>query len=199
MLKGGAMLKLINSLFVFLIVIGSTSLLIAQESEDQSPEMQAWMEYMTPGPMHEMMAKAVGDWNVKTKFWMDPAGEPMETEGKATMEMILGGRYLKATHTGTMMGMPFEGINLQGYDNATGEFTAIWIDNMGTGFSISNGKYDEATNSINFEGSMLDPMTKEDMKFRQVVKTINDNHFMFEMYSNYSGKEFKSMVVDYTR
>ena len=193
------MLKLINFLCVFLIVMSSTSLIIAQEGGEQSAEMQAWMEYMTPGPMHEMMAKTVGDWNVITKYWMDPTGEPMETKGKATVEMILGGRYMKSTHTGTMMGMPFEGINLQGYDNATKEFTAIWIDNMGTGFSISKGKYDEASNSINFEGSMLDPITKEDMSFRQVVKTIDDNHFMFEMYMNYKGQEFKSMVVDYSR
>ena len=193
------MLKLINSVFVFLVLIGSNSSLIAQEGGEQSAEMQAWMEYMRPGPMHEMMAKTVGNWNVNTKYWMDPAGEPLETQGKATVEMILGGRYMKSTHTGTMMGMPFEGISLQGYDNAKGEFTSIWIDNMGTGFSISKGKYDEATHSINFEGSMLDPITKEDMNFRQVVKNIDDNHFIFEMYMNYKGQEFKSMVVDYSR
>jgi len=192
------MLK-INQFFIFVLMIISSTFIFAQEGGEQSAEMQAWMEYMTPGPMHEMMAKTVGEWNVNTKFWMDPAGEPMETKGSAIVEMILGGRYMQSTHTGTMMGMPFEGISLQGYDNSTGEFTSIWIDNMGTGFSISKGKYDEATHSINFEGSMLDPITKKDMDFRQVVKTIDDNHFLFEMYMNYDGKEFKSMVVDYTR
>ncbi|MGB5287812.1 MAG: DUF1579 domain-containing protein [Ignavibacteriaceae bacterium] len=192
MLKHICLFTIAFSLFII-------SNVFAQEGGEQSQEMQAWMEYMTPGPMHEMMAKTAGEWKVNTKYWMDPAGEPMETEGKANVEMILGGRYMKSTHTGTMMGMPFEGINLQGYDNATGEFTAIWIDNMGTGISVSKGKYDEATKSINFEGSMLDPMTKEDMSFRQVVKTIDDNHFMFEMYMNYNGQEFKSMVVDYSR
>lgn len=193
------MLRLINSIFVCLVLLSSNSFLIAQEGGEQSAEMKAWMEYMTPGPMHEMMAKSAGEWKVITKYWMDPAGEPTETEGNANVEMILGGRYMQSTHTGTMMGMPFEGISLQGYDNATGEFTSIWIDNMGTGFSISKGTYDEASNSINFEGSMLDPITKEDMKFRQVVKNIDDDHFMFEMYMNYKGQEFKSMVVDYTR
>lgn len=192
MLKHICLFTIAFSLFII-------SNVFAQEGGEQSQEMQAWMEYMTPGPMHEMMAKTAGEWKVNTKYWMDPAGEPMETEGKANVEMILGGRYMKSTHTGKMMGMPFEGINLQGYDNATGEFTAIWIDNMGTGISVSKGKYDEATKSINFEGSMLDPMTKEDMSFRQVVKTIDDNHFMFEMYMNYNGQEFKSMVVDYSR
>ena len=35
------------------------------------------------------------------------------------------------------MGMPFNGLSLEGYDNAKKEFTSIWIDNMGTGTSIS--------------------------------------------------------------
>ena len=186
-------------LIIFAVSLFNISTTFAQEGGEQSAEMLAWMEYMTPGPMHEMMAKTTGEWNVNTKFWMDPAGEPMETEGKATVEMILGGRYMKSTHTGTMMGMPFEGINLQGYDNASGEFTAIWIDNMGTGISVSKGKYDEATNSINFEGSMFDPMKKEDISFRQVVKIIDNHHHLFEMHMNYNGNEFKSMVVEYTR
>ena len=46
---------------------------------------------------------------------------------------------------------------------------------------------------------VIDPVTGEDMNYKQVVKFIDDNHFMFEMYMNYGGQEFKSMVVDYTR
>jgi hypothetical protein len=193
------MYNLVKFFLLFLFLILAATFSFAQDGMAQNEQMNAWMEYMTPGPMHEMMSKTTGEWNVNTKLWMDPAGEPMETEGNAIVEMILGGRYMQSTHTGTMMGMPFEGINLQGYDNATDEFTAIWIDNMGTGFSVSKGKYDEATNSLNFKGSMLDPMTKKNMDFRQVVKIIDDNHHIFEMYMNYNGQEFKSMVVEYTR
>ncbi|MBK9333372.1 MAG: DUF1579 family protein [Ignavibacteria bacterium] len=30
----------------------------------------------------------------------------------------MGGRYQQGKHTGDMMGMPFEGMSLLGYDNA---------------------------------------------------------------------------------
>jgi len=39
------------------------------------------------------------------------------------------------------MGMPFEGMGLDGYDNASKEYISIWIDNMGTGIMYMKGKW----------------------------------------------------------
>ena len=193
------MKKLINVLLFSLLLIFTTSFTLAQDEMSQNEQMNAWMEYMTPAAMHEMLAKSDGDWNTISRWWMDPAGEPMESEGTAKFEMILGGRYQKSYHTGEVMGMPMEGINLLGYDNATEEFTSIWIDNMGTGTAVAKGKYDEATQSIIMNGSMIDPMTKKDMSFKQIYKRIDDNHQIVEMYMDFDGKEFKSMEVELIR
>ena len=191
------MLKPINSIFVVLIF--STSVLIAQEGGEQTQEMQVWMEYMTPGPMHEMLAKSVGDWKTVSKFWMDPAGDPMVVEGTGKTEMILGGRYQKMTHRSTMMGMQTEGISTIGYDNATEEFTMTWIDNVGTGTAIAKGKYDENTNSIIMNGTMVDPMSKQEMNIKQVLKFLDNDHQLLEMYLDYNGQEIKSMEIEFTR
>ena len=191
------MLKLINSILVLLIF--STSVLIAQEGGEQTQEMQVWMEYMTPGPMHEMLAKSVGDWKTVSKFWMDPAGDPMVVEGTGKTEMILGERYQKMTHRSTMMGMQTEGISTIGYDNATEEFTMTWIDNIGTGTAIAKGKYDENTNSIIMNGTMVDPMSKQEMNIKQVLKFLDNDHQLLEMYLDYNGQEIKSMEIEFTR
>ena len=191
------MLKPINSILVLLIF--STSVLIAQEGGEQTQEMQVWMEYMTPGPMHEMLAKSVGDWKTVSKFWMDPAGDPMVVEGTGKTEMILGGRYQKMTHRSTMMGMQTEGISTIGYDNATEEFTITWIDNIGTGTAIAKGKYDENTNSIIMKGTMVDPMSKQEMNIKQVLKFLDNDHQLLEMYLDYNGQEIKSMEIEFTR
>ena len=191
------MLKPINSILVLLIF--STSVLIAQEGGEQTQEMQVWMEYMTPGPMHEMLAKSVGDWKTVSKFWMDPAGDPMVVEGTGKTEMILGGRYQKMTHRSTMMGMQTEGISTIGYDNATEEFTMTWIDNVGTGTAIAKGKYDENTNSIIMNGTMVDPMSKQEMNIKQVLKFLDNDHQLLEMYLDYNGQEIKSMEIEFTR
>jgi Protein of unknown function (DUF1579) len=193
------MLKLTRIVFVFLLVIVSTVFLSAQDAEDQAAQMQVWTEYMTPGPMHEMLAKSVGDWKTISRFWMDPAGEPMETEGTGKTEMILGGRYQKSTHNSIMMGMPTEGIFLMGFDNATQEFTAVWIDNIGTGTAVAKGRYDESTNSITLNGTMVDPMSKQEMNFREVYKFLDNDHHSLEMYMVYNGQEFKSMEIEFFR
>jgi hypothetical protein len=172
---------------------------IAQEGEEMDPNMQVWMDYMTPGPMHEMMMKANGEWKSVSKFWMQPDTEPMMSEGTVKFESLLGGRYMKSTHTGMMMGMQFEGIFLQGFDNVTQEFTAIWIDNMGTGTSVAKGKYDEASKSIMYEGTMIDPMEKKEISYKQSVKLLDENHQLVEMFVNYEGKEFKMMETELTR
>jgi hypothetical protein len=171
----------------------------AQQEDAQAEGMKVWTEYMTPGPMHEMMAKSVGDWKTISRFWMDSSGEPMETEGTGKTEMILGGRYQKSTHNSTMMGMPTEGIFLMGYDNATEEFTAIWIDNIGTGTTVAKGRYDESTNSITLNGTMVDPMSKQEMDFREVLKFLDNDHHLLEMYMVYNGQEFKSMEIEFFR
>jgi hypothetical protein len=193
------MLKKTSAIFILLVILIPNKILIAQETDDQAAQMQIWMEYMTPGPMHEMLAKSVGDWNSISKFWMDPAGQPMLVEGTGKTEMILGGRYQQSTHKSMMMGMPTEGIFLMGYDNATEEFTAVWIDNIGTGTAVANGRYDESTNSISLNGTMVDPMSKQEMNFREVLKFLDNDHHQLEMYMEYNGQEFKSMEIEFTR
>ena len=191
------MLKhILTTLFVFSLFLAPS---IFSQDDDMAAQQQAWMDYMTPGPMHEMMAKSVGDWSATIKYWMDPSGEPTVTEGTSKVEMILGGRYLKETSNSTVMGMPMDGISITGYDNAAKEFTNIWIDNMGTGITVAKGTYDEATNTITLLGSMIDPMTGKDTKYRETLHLIDDNHHVFEMFTDHDGQEIKTMEVEYTR
>lgn len=184
---------------ILLVLLVVSKSLFAQDAEEQAAQMQVWMEYMTPGPMHEMLATSVGDWKTINKFWMDPAGEPMITEGTGKTEMILGGRYQKSTHKSMMMGMETEGISIMGYDNATQEFTSTWIDNIGTGTAVAKGKYDESTNSITLNGTMVDPMSKQEMNFREVLKFLDNDHHLLEMYMVFNGEEFKSMEIEFFR
>jgi len=193
------MLYLSRNVLIFLLFLGSSTFLFAQDAEDQAAQMQVWTEYMTPGPMHEMLAKSVGDWKTISRFWMDPAGEPMESEGTGKTEMILGGRYQKSTHKSSMMGMETEGIFIMGYDNATQEFTATWIDNIGTGTAIAKGRYDESTNSITLNGTMVDPTSKQEMKFKEVYKFLDNDHHLLEMYIVIDGQESKSLEIEFVR
>jgi len=174
----------------------SFSFLLAQ---DQDEMMKKWMDYMTPGAMHEMMAKTVGEWTFVSKYWMDPSAPPTVSNGKSVNEMILGGRYLKSMNYSDVMGMPMEGLNILAYDKATNEFFSFWIDNMGTGMTMARGKYDEKTKLCSMKGTMVDPMTGKEMEYRQTMKFIDDDNQQMEMYMISDGKEIKSMEIMATR
>jgi hypothetical protein len=46
---------------------------------------------------------------------------------------------------------------------------------------------------------MVDPMTKSEMKFKQVTKFLDDNHQIIEMYMDNNGQEVKSMEIEFIR
>jgi hypothetical protein len=79
------------------------------------------------------------------------------------------------------------------------DISSIWIDNLGTGTAVAKGKYDESTKTISMEGSMIDPMSKMDMKFKQYFKMKDDDHFTLIMNLDIGGQEFKSMEIDFVR
>ena len=184
-------------LFIGLLFTSFT--LFAQEEHPMSPEQKAWMEYMMPGEMHKVLEKSVGKWKTESKFWQKPGTEPMVSEGILEAKMILGGRYLQSTMNAQVMNQPMEGIAIDAYDNALGKFKSIWIDNMGTGIATSVGTYDEATNSITYSGSAVDPISKKKVSFKSIVKFIDDDTQSFEMFMTENGKEFKSFEIIYKR
>jgi hypothetical protein len=193
------MKKLIALLFVFLFAVSSNFLFAQEEGEEMDPAMmKAWQESMTPGPMHEMLASRVGEWKAEVTMWMDPSQPPTTSEATTVCESMLGGRYFKSTHTGMMMGMPFEGFEISGYDNVKKKFFNVWIDNMGTGMMVSEGTYDEATKTLTYTGQMTEPMGT-DMNVREVITAPDKDHSTFEMYVDMGGKEVKNMEIKYTR
>jgi hypothetical protein len=174
-------------------------LFLGNKTFSQDETMKVWMEYMTPGKGHEMLAKGAGEWKSVIKFWMAPGTEPQVSEGYAISEMILGGRYLQSKHSGSSFGMPLEGISVEGFDNAKGTFFSTWIDNMGTGIMYLEGKYDDKTKTCLYEGTVFDPMTKKNTGVREVVKHLSDDHQIMEMYMVEPDGEFKSMEIEFTR
>lgn len=167
---------------------------------DSAAKMKAWMDYMTPGEMHKMLASMSGKWSAETTMWEEEGKAPQTGSGVCENKMIMGGRYEVSNFHGTMMGMPFEGTNTIAYDNGKKMFISTWIDNMGTGMMNLEGTYDASAKALNLKGKCVDPMTGKDMEIREVTKMIDDKHQVMEMYNTPAGgKEFKSMEIKYTK
>jgi hypothetical protein len=162
-------------------------------------EMEAWMKYMTPGEQHKKMAAMDGEWTVASKMWMDPKAPPTDGTGTAKFRMILGGRYQVQEYSGNFMGMPFDGMGISGFDNASKEHVSCWIDSMSTGMMASKGTED-ASGKVTLNGEFVNP-TGQVEKMRMVMVHVDKDNFRLEAFvkSPKSPEEVKCMELNYTR
>lgn len=165
---------------------------------DSAAKMQNMIAYMTPGEEHKMMAAMAGDWAYDMTFYM-PGAPEMQMSGICTYATIMNGLYQTSTMKGNMMGMPFEGMSVMGFDNGKKKFVSSWIDNMGTGIMMMEGTWDAATKTITLIGTGTDPETFADMKMKQTIKIVDNNTCVEEMYIIKDGKEVKMFDLKMTR
>jgi hypothetical protein len=166
---------------------------------DMQAMMDVYKKVGTPGAPHKILASLVGSWKTRTRGWMDPDKPPMESTGTCEQKMLFDGRYLQQEYTGDMMGSPFAGINLIGYDNHTQKYVSTWIDSMSTGIFYFEGTASADGKTITQESSYDDPV-RGPMKWRSVTRIVDDNTLEYEMYlTPKKGKTEKMMEMTVTR
>ena len=168
---------------------------------DQAAMMEKMAKAAAPGPQHEMLKKMAGEWNATVKYQMDPSQPAQEEHSTSTITSLMDGRYSQEVTSGQMMGQPFSGMGITGYDNVIGKYVSTWIDNMGTGILTSQGTPDASGKVITWIGTMSDPVTGKITKERMVTTFADDDHHTFEMYGTPPGakKEMKMMTIEYSR
>ena len=151
------------------------------------------------GENHKLLASLAGEWNTKVKSYTDPKSPPKETKGSVSVKPIMGGRFLESNFKGSMMGMPFQGRELSGFDNTSGKFVSAWIDTMSTNIFQSTGTYNPETKQFNYSGTVVCPVTKENVPVRMVITVPDKNHHKFEWFEKRGEQEVLGMEIDYTR
>ena len=166
---------------------------------EQKAQMEAYMKAGTPGEPHRMLASKAGRYEVKAKNWPEPGAPAVEETGSVTRTMELDGRVLVEDYSGSMMGMPFTGHGMTGFDNVTGKYWSTWMDSMSTGLMVSEGTCD-AEMTCTFTGSWNDPITKGPMTVRMTSRWTSPTVEIFEMHGpGPDGKEMKMMELTYTK
>lgn len=172
----------------------------APEAMDPKAMQEMMTKAVAIGPQHESLKKLVGEWNLTVKNWVDPSQPPQETKATSVVVALMDGRFIHEQTKGEMMGMPFTGMGITGYDNVLKKYVGTWMDNFGPGIMVNEGIGDASGNVINWTGEASDPMSGKKTKFRMVSKTIDDNKHTFEMFAaGPDGKEAKMMEIIYDR
>jgi hypothetical protein len=150
----------------------------------------------TPGPEHKTLNAFVGDWKAEVKCWMQQGGQPSVTHATSNVKWILGGRFLEEDFHGEMMGKPFTGHGLLGFNNTKQKFQSVWMDDVNTAMFTSEGKGESGNKVITLEGRADCPATGEkDIPMKEVFRVHSQDEHVLEMYHN--GK--KTMEIIYTR
>lgn len=168
-----------------------------QDEADMQEIMKKWVELATPRKQHKELMKQAGEWKMVTVF-KDPQGKDQRNEGTAKCTPLLGGRFLMIEQKSTYAGMPFDSVQILGYDNLAKQYCSVWLDNFATGMFTSFGQADEK-GCVELKGTMKDAMTPKGRQFRTVMVPTSDAEFRVDLFDTMNGNEVKMGVATYTR
>lgn len=176
----------------------------AMSPEDMQKAMESCTAAQKPGAQHELLKRFVGDWNLKTKVWMMPGTPPMESAGTSSIKSVLDGRFIVEDFKSMMMGMPYNGVGMQGFNNLSGQFEGTWTSTMDTHIFTMKGTLqpgkDGKMNVINCYGEMDEPMmglVGRMINYRTTI--IDKDHHTFEIFDLAAGPDYKVIEIEYTR
>jgi hypothetical protein len=171
-----------------------------QDAGDQAARERI-SEPTSPGPGHDRLAPMVGRWDQTVRLYGESSAAPVTSRTTAEYRWILGGRFLEGTSAGEMLGAPFAGRELTGYDDARGEYVSVWIDSLTTSFLIARGRYDAGAAGLIMEGTRGDPgAAGREQPFRTITKMLDENHMVRRMYTlGADGTETKVLEVESRR
>ncbi len=164
-----------------------------EEKMDMQAVMEIYKKAGTPGEPHKLLAKLEGSWITTSRGWMEPGKPPVVSTGTCEQKMILDGHYLRQEYTGDMMGQPFTGINIVGYNNHTKKYESIWIDSMSTAVYLFEGTASRDGRTITQECRYDDPVRGPSV-WRSVTRIKDDNTQEFEMFITPKGKKEEKMM-----
>jgi len=167
-------------------------------SEEEMKKMMA--ERAALSEEHKKLAALAGTWDaeIDCSGCAATGGEaPKPSKGTFKTESALGGRVFLSRFQGEMGGMPFEGIELRGYDKEKKQHWTIWCDSMGTGFLRFLGER-AADGSVAMKSDAYDCMGTSAVA-NTVTKVADADHMSFEMTSTSAGAPDQKMTIKYTR
>jgi len=153
-----------------------------------------------PGAGHKALEHFVGDWKAEVKCWPEPGGEAHVSKATAKGTMLMGGRYLQEDFDGEMMGQPFSGRLIMGYDNFKQTFNSVWISDMQTAILVMEGGGEIGNKVITLEGKSSCPESgATEIPMRVVYRVLGPNKHTFEMFDESRGETAKTMEITYQR
>lgn len=149
-----------------------------------------------PGPPEALdrLQAYLGTWDAEVSMMGQTA------KGVETCRMGVGGMWLLTDFEGELMGAPFLGHGLTGFDAATERFHGVWVDSTsGSIARLANGRFEDGGKSLLFDAEGVDMMGNP-AKSRHVTRFPNAKTRVFEVYqADERGAESLVMSIKYQK
>ncbi|MHC4224108.1 MAG: DUF1579 family protein [Planctomycetota bacterium] len=194
-------------LMICLLIAATTGFIASHAvSQEQDPKMAEWMQlwqkYATPGEHHQELARFIGKWTVDSKMFMQPGVPPMTSKGSAEFKWLMPNRWLAQEYTGSMMGMPYTGFGITGWDNYKKKQVQVWVDTLSTDMKAAEGVVVDPKGQVQvLYGTMDEYLTGEHDKIvKYVTRIIDQDKFVFEIWDMGMGPDGGRVIeLTYTR
>ena len=110
---------------------------------------------------------------------------------------ILGERFVETTYRGEVVGRPFEGLKIEGYENASKEYVSTWRDNLGTHTLVFRGRCSDGCSERTMLANFLDPLSKQPLQIKGVTTITDEDGYAYSTFIvTPDGSEFKTMELE---
>jgi len=146
-------------------------------------------------PEHTRLMKGVGEW--KGTLTMSMPGMPDETVPCKESVTSIGEFWTSSQFECELMGMPFHGHGVNGYDTARKVYVGTWVDSTTTFLVVMEGHMDPAKNALVMRYTAPDMTTGELAPHR--VETVTSDDAYTSTFFVGEGEGTKHMLLEMKR
>ena len=148
-----------------------------------------------PGPQHEWLRKMDGEWLAVVKDHMTPGAK----DSAATWTCKeMGGFWELCDAKGEMMGQPFMGHEIMGYDMKKKKHTAVWVDSVGDYMMFMEGTATPDGKTTTLWGK-APGMDGKMASWKSVTEWTDDDHMSYKYWVMQGKKAVLMLEIAYTR
>ena len=161
-----------------------------QDKKPPAAQEASAMKPVQPTAEHKQLQKWVGTWDATCTM------NGQTSKGTFTCKP-LGPLWVVGDYKGEMMGTPFEGHCIDGYDPATKQFSTVWIDSMGASPSIGTGTMDAASKKLRM--SLECSLDGKPVTHTSVTEWKDDDTVLMTMTGPGPDGQVTDMKIEYKR